>query len=101
MNVSELQRKLLAAARAEQPSDAVPYAFEKRIMSQLTARVATDVRTLWGRILWRAAASCVAVTLLLGVCSLVFADRNGSAETLAADLEYTVLAPFDNPGETW
>ncbi len=31
MNVDELRRKLIAAARANPPSDHVPYAFEKRI----------------------------------------------------------------------
>ena len=29
MNLAELERKLIAAARANPPSDRVPYAFEK------------------------------------------------------------------------
>ena len=35
MNLAELERKLIAAARANPPSDRVPYAFEKRIMARL------------------------------------------------------------------
>ena len=38
MNLAELERKLIAAARANPPSDRVPYAFEKRIMARLAAR---------------------------------------------------------------
>ena len=38
MNIAELQKKLLAAARANPPGDRVPYAFEKRVMALLAAR---------------------------------------------------------------
>jgi len=40
MNLAGLQRKLIAAARANPPSDRVPFAFEKRILAQLRARAA-------------------------------------------------------------
>jgi len=101
MSLAELQKKLLAAARADHPSDAVPYAFEKRIMARIFSRPAVDIATLWSRILWRAAAPCLAVMVLLSVWTIFSGYRNGSAETLAADLENTVLAPFDTLGETW
>jgi len=35
MNASDLQTKLIEAARKEPPQDQVPYAFEKRIMAHL------------------------------------------------------------------
>ena len=65
MNLAELERKLIAAARANPPSDRVPYAFEKRILARLAARPTLDRWELWGRALWRAAAPCIAIMLLL------------------------------------
>ena len=101
MNMAELQKKLLAAARANPPSDDVPYAFEERIMARLTANPAPDILATWNRALWQAAAPCVAVMLLLGAWTR-FAQRTDiSRETLAADLESSLYLPFDNPTETW
>ena len=42
MNLAELEQKLVAAARANPPSDGVPYAFEKRIMARLATRPVMD-----------------------------------------------------------
>lgn len=101
MNVSQLQEKLLASARANPPGDDVPYAFEKRIMAQLFAKPGVDILAIWNRILWRAAAPCVAVTLLLSAWTR-FAQRTDSPpETLATDLESSLYLPFDNSTETW
>ncbi|MGH7991471.1 MAG: hypothetical protein ACREDS_14945 [Limisphaerales bacterium] len=66
MNLAELQKKLIAAARANAPGDHVPYAFEKRVTALLRSRVAPANLDLWVRGLWRAAISCVAISLLLG-----------------------------------
>ena len=63
MNIVELQKKLIAAARANVPGDQVPYAFEKRVTALLVSRVAPDNMSLWVHGLWRAAVSCVAITL--------------------------------------
>jgi len=95
MNLAQLERKLIAAARANPPSSRVPYAFEKRIMAQLAARPALDDWALWGRALWRAAAPCVAIMLLLGAWSLF--DLQGSTPTndLSQQLEQTLLASVD------
>ena len=41
MNLVELQKKLLAAARTDVPGDQVPYAFEKRIMALIVAGTVT------------------------------------------------------------
>ena len=57
MNLAELQKKLIAAARANVPGNQVPYAFEKRVTALLVSRVAPDDMTLWVRGLWRAAVS--------------------------------------------
>ena len=61
MKIMELQKKLLGVARAHPPAEAVPYAFEKRIMARIAAHVASqtamDAWTFWSRSLWRAAAT--------------------------------------------
>lgn len=101
MEIPELEKRLLAVARAHPPSDRVPYAFEKRIMAHLANYPIMDVWGLWERVLWRAAAPCVALTLAL---SIWFALSNGTAtpaDTLAVDLENTILAPFASLQETW
>ena len=64
MNIAELHKKLLAAARANPPGDRVPYAFEKRVMALLAARAAIDPLAMWVRGLWRAAVSCAVIALL-------------------------------------
>lgn len=100
MNLAELERKLITAARATPPSDRVPYAFEKRIMAHITARPAFDRWALWGKALWQAAAPCVAIVLLLGVWTILSPD-GGSSTDLSQDFENTMLAAVDPNGESW
>lgn len=100
MDTAKLNQKLIAAARHEVPSDRVPYAFEKRIMSRIADLRPVDVWALWGRALWRAAAPCVALTIIMGVWSYQTNDPK-SAPIQTADLEHAVLAPLDNLGEVW
>src|SRR4051794_7018555 len=95
MNLLELQRKLIAAARAKQPNDHVPYAFEQRIMARLTGRPAQDPWGFWGRALARAAIMCVAVMLLMTGIALY--QPVGNQETLSQDVEQTLFAAVDNP----
>ena len=95
MNIAELERKLIAAARGNPPSDRVPYAFEKRIMACLAARPVVDGWELWGRALWRAAALCVAIMVLLGTWSFFAPPGSPTANDLSQDLEKTLLAAVD------
>jgi hypothetical protein len=101
MDIAELQNKLLEAARSNPPDERVPYAFEKRVMARLAGQPAVDILTIWNRLLWRAAAPCVAVTFLLGVWSFVFPHPARSGESLAAELESSLYTPFDSAAETW
>ncbi len=94
MNEAELQSKLYAAARVHAPSDRVPYAFEKRVMAQLSGRRTLELSAFWARALWRAAASCLAVTLLLSAWSW-FAPTGAQGPDLAQDFESTLLAAAD------
>ena len=101
MNLAELQKRLLSAARADRPGDHVPYAFEKRVMAHLATKPAPDVFAVWNRTLWRAAAPCVAVMLLLGAWTFLAPRTDNSGTTLAAELESALYAPFDNQTEAW
>jgi hypothetical protein len=89
-----LQKKLIAAARANPPGDGVPYAFEKRVMALLAARAAIDRLALWVRGLWQAAASCVAVAVLLGAWAF-FNPAAANTDDLAQNFENTLLASVD------
>jgi len=100
MKLAELERKLIAVARATPRNDRVPYAFEKRIMAHITARPAFDRWALWGKSLWQAAAPCVALMLLLSIWTILSPDR-GSTMDLSQDLENTMLAAVDLNGESW
>ncbi len=100
MNQSELERKLVAAARADRPSDRVPYAFEKRIMARLQALPAVDEWGSWARALWKAAAFCVAVMILLGAMSYLGMAGSSSGTDLSQEFENTVLAAVDQDQST-
>ncbi|MCL4785168.1 MAG: hypothetical protein KJ070_00030 [Verrucomicrobia bacterium] len=101
MNLEALRHKLLSAARAHPPADHVPYAFEKRILARLNSRPAPDLGALWARALWRAAAPCVAVSLLLGAWTLFTAQDSVAGEELSQDFEQAMLAVVGASEETW
>jgi hypothetical protein len=110
MNLEQLHKKLLAAARANPPTDRVPYAFEKRIMARIALTPAVDAWALWGRALWRAAAPCVVLAVALGAASFLRTEQHPSpsnaatVETvdLSQHFENTLLAGVnDSAEETW
>jgi hypothetical protein len=95
MNLAELQKKLIAAARADAPGDHVPYAFEKRITALLASRAAADKWTLWTRGLWRAAVPCVAIAVMFGAWAFLAQASAPSSGDLSQDFENTLLASVD------
>ncbi|MGA3180633.1 MAG: hypothetical protein ABSF38_09850 [Verrucomicrobiota bacterium] len=95
MNASDLQTKLIGAARKQPPQDHVPYAFEKRIMARIGSASRLNAWALWGRPLWRAALSCVALTLVCGVWLLATAPAATGDESFAQDFERTVFASLN------
>jgi anti-sigma-K factor RskA len=97
MNLAELQKKLIAAARLQEPDERVPYAFEKRIMAQLAARAGADRWMFWARGLWRAAAACAAVAVVFGAVSLFRPATPANNNDLSQDFENTLLASADLP----
>jgi hypothetical protein len=91
MNLTELQRKLLATARSNPPSETVPYAFHTRVMARLREQAVPDGLALWASGLWRAAVPCLAIMILLGAWSY-FATPATAPGDLSQEFENTVLA---------
>ena len=101
MNLEELHKKLIAAARTEVLDDRVPHAFEKRITALLASRVAPDNLALWVRGLWRAAVSSVAVAVMCGAWVFLSPATTGSVgDDLSQNFENTLLASVDQNDPT-
>lgn len=92
MNTTELQRKLIAAAKANPPAEQVPYTFEKRVMAHLRDKRALDIWAAWASALGRAAIPCVGFTLLLSAWAFFAAAPSGATSDLSQDLDNTLLA---------
>lgn len=99
MNLNHLQNKLIAVARTEQPSDRVPFAFEKRIMARLQ-NVRADLLGAWSTALWRAAVSCVVIMLISGAWSLWSSDRENQGD-FSQEFETAVFASTGSTDEVW
>ncbi len=96
MNLDALEKKLLAAARFDAPSEQVPYAFEKRVIARLLGAAPVDVWTVWGRILWRAAISCLAIMLLSSLWTIWSARSSRSSPAdFSQDFEHAVFVMAD------
>lgn len=100
MNIVELEKKLIAAARTNPPGDQVPYAFEKRVTALLAARATGENRVLWVRGLWRAAVSCMAIALMLGAWAFLNPSTSAGAVDLSQNFENTLLAAVDQSAQT-
>ncbi len=95
MDIEKLRKGLVDAARANPPVDTVPFAFEKRIIARLRDLAPEDPLQLWSRALWRAAAPCLIITVLLGAWSFS-RDNPPTTETdLSQQLEHAVLAEVE------
>lgn len=105
MNLENLQKKLLAAARANPPADRVPLAFEKRVLANLPGKPVADLAMLWSRALWRATVPCLALMLVLTGLALFPAGTTSSTtspgvvatgtDDLPTVFEQTLLASSD------
>lgn len=100
MDLEVLQRKLVGAARKRGGDDSVPYAFEKRIMARLgeSQRVVLDPVRDWSLGLWKAAFSCLAITVVVGICAYSIPSEP-VVDDLGAALEEVVLTTVDEPLE--
>lgn len=93
MKVNELHDKLIAVAKKNPPGDHVPYAFEKRIMNGLASATPPNAWALWAGPLWKAAASCVAITILCGLWSMSVQRPVEQQESFSQAFEAAVFAP--------
>jgi hypothetical protein len=91
MNLTALEKKLIAAARTSEPDERVPYAFEKRIMARLSEAAPVDVLGSWGRSLWRAAVPCLAVAVLLAGWNLWNGESSSARADFSDEFEIAVL----------
>ena len=98
-DLHHLQSKLIAAARAAQPSDCVPFAFEKRIMARL-AEARVDLLSAWSTALWRAALGCVAVVALSAALSLWTSHRETRSD-FSQEFDSAVFASAGSADEAW
>jgi hypothetical protein len=97
MNLDALQTKLIAAAKQNPPSENVPYMFEKRVMANLRGHSPLNIWASLAQPMWRAALSCVAITLLCGAWS--FSHIATSDTDLGQDLDTAVYASLDQHAE--
>ena len=86
------------AARTIASDERVPFAFEKRILSRLKSLHPQDLSAMLNSLMWRAALSCLAISLITGAA--ISFGGSSSGELFAGDLERTVLAPVDVE-DTW
>jgi hypothetical protein len=94
MNLTELQNKLLAAARRNPPDRQVPYAFEKRLMAHLTAMPKPSEWLAWTRALWFGAAACVAVAVLTSVLPVQATDDDD--DSFSEGVEQSIMTSVDD-----
>ena len=78
-------------ARQTPRDERVPYAFEKRIMANLSPAPAVDPLSLWTRALWRAVAPCLAIMVITAALSLTQSTQ--ASHDLELALENAVLTP--------
>ncbi len=102
MKIVDLQKKLIAVARANPPSDRVPPTFEKRIMALIAARPVHDLWAVWAKALWYAAAPCVAVMLLFSGWAFIESSKQNQTPSidLAQQLDNTLLAAVDQSNDS-
>lgn len=100
MRLELLHKKLIAAARADQPREDAPYAFEKRVMARVRqAPALPDAAVAFSIALWRAAAPCLVI--MTAMAAWVYFEENTVQAGFEPDLEQTMLAAVENTGDTW
>tara|TARA_A100001037_G_scaffold304826_1_gene342932 strand:- start:1780 stop:2085 length:306 start_codon:yes stop_codon:yes gene_type:complete len=101
MKLDKIIDQLLNTARREEPSDKVPYAFEKRIMAHIADLPApVDAWASWARLLWRAVVPCSAAAALAVVAWLsVSPAQQPETAALDSELEEIVAMAIEMPAE--
>jgi hypothetical protein len=101
MDLARLERTLIETARRMVPRDAVPFAFERRVMAALIPPLGADPWNVFLLVLRRAAVVSLAITALAGTWSVVSPRIDREQVPLAEQLETVVLGDLEPPGEGW
>lgn len=96
MNVTELEKRLMDAARADRPSARVPYAFEKRVMARIAALPVVDAWALWARSLWRATVPYAVAVVCLAAWLHFSAEPMAPADQITMDFENAILVAVED-----
>jgi len=100
--MKDLQQQLIATAKANPPSELVPYAFEKRVMALLKDCKPVDPIQLMNHYFVGAALCSILVAGGLAGFSVMMSDDNTMAKPQAAsfsqDVEQTIYAAVELPG---
>jgi hypothetical protein len=99
MNLSQLQSKLLEAARRSPPAEHVPYAFERRVMARLTSAPLPNEWLAWTRALWFGAVACTAIAVLAIVWAAPAAANPDPS--FSDGVEDTIMASTDDLDSAW
>lgn len=96
MNRDSLHDKIIRVAQNNSPDHRVPYAFEKRVMARILARV-PDKWAALDRVVWWAAGACSAVALSMGVWASLPGSPAENTHSFSTQLEQTILASVSEP----
>jgi len=99
MNSEHLRQKLIAAARALPTDDAVPYCFEKRIITGLGVSPRPDFTAWLARALFKPTLFCLGIMTLTGVWTFVQYTPS-TADNDAPEIENAIWAPLDSLGDS-
>lgn len=100
MELNQLSRKLIRAARFSPPEETVPYGFENRVLARLKAAVPADAWALWSTALWRAALACLLLSVLSGAWTLWSGPRPTEVE-FSVEFEQALATPEQPAEEFW
>ena len=101
MSIEERTQQFVRIARSIPTNDAVPLAFEQRIMARLADPMPLELFELWTRLLWKLAAGGIAIAFLAAIWAASAPKQSPLIPDLANDLEKTILAPFGSMSRPW
>ena len=100
MKLDKIIEKLLFSVKNNPPSDRVPYAFEKRIIANITEQPQTTDSWLdLGRLLWRAVVPYTAVAMLAAATWLTISPAQNTHVAPSSDMEEVAAMVSELPVE--
>ncbi len=98
--MEELRQRLIRAARASPPSEAVPHGFEARVLASLRRGAASfDPTRLWLQGLMRAAWGFTGLSLVVTGWMWLAPGPSENGAKSEVDLEWALMAALDEGAE--